>query len=143
MSSFFSQTKIVKSGVFEGFTFGPLLFLIFINNLTNAVEKSIVHHFAEDTNLLYGNKNPSVISDVINSELKFVTDWLRANKLSRNESKTKLLLFRPINKLTLILCNIKLSEYLLTLSHTLIVLRLMNCYLATTKLKFLSKIQHN
>ena len=119
MSSFFSQTKIVKSGVFEGFTFGHLLFLIFINNLTNAVEKSIVHHFAEDTNLLYGNKNPSVISDVINSELKFVTDWLRANKLSLNESKTKLLLFRPINKLTLILSNIKLSEYLLTLSHTL------------------------
>ena len=39
----------------------------------------MVHHFADDTNLLYDNKNPSVISDVINSKLKLVTDWLRAN----------------------------------------------------------------
>ena len=96
MEGFFSQTKIVKCGVLQGSTLGPLLFLIYINDLANALEKSIVHHFADDTNLLYGNKNPSVISDVINSELKLVTDWLRANKLSLNESKTKLLLFRPI-----------------------------------------------
>ena len=97
---------------------GPLLFLIYINDLVNALEKPIVHHFADDTNLLYGNKNPSVISDVINSELKLVTDWLRANKLSLNESKTKLLLFRPINKLNLTLSNIKLNGHLLTLTKS-------------------------
>ena len=57
-----------------------------------------------------------VISDAINSELKLVTDWLRANKLSLNESKTKLLLFRPINKLNLKLPNIKLNRLLLTLA---------------------------
>ena len=56
-----------------------------------------------------------VISDVINSELKLATDWFRANKLSLNESKTKLLLFRPINKLNLILSNIKPNGHLLTL----------------------------
>ena len=72
----------------------------------------IIHHFAEDANLLYGNKNLSVISDGINSELKLVTDWLRANKLSLNESKTKFLLFRPINKLNLILFNIELNGHL-------------------------------
>ena len=127
MEGFFSQTKIVKCGVRQGSTLGPLHFLIYINdlanalvfyinNLANALEKSIVHHFADDTNLLYGNKNPSVISDVINSELKLVTDWLRANKLSLNESKTKLLLFRPINKLNLKLSNIKLNRLLLTLA---------------------------
>ena len=59
-----------------------------------------------------------VISDVINSELKLVTDWLRANKLSLNESKTKLLLFRPINKLNLTLSNIKLNGHLLTLAKS-------------------------
>ena len=70
------------------------------------------------TNLLYGNKNPSVISDVINTKLKLVTGWLRANKLCLNESKTKLLLLRPINKLNLTLSNIKLNGYLLTLAKS-------------------------
>ena len=121
MEGFFSQTKIVKCGVPQGSTLGPLLFLIYINDLANALEKSIVHHFADDTNLLYGNKNPSVISDVINSELKLVTDWLRANKLSLNESKTKLLLFRPINKLNLT-SNIKLNGHLLTLAKSVMYL---------------------
>ena len=106
IKGFFSPTKIVKCGVPQGFTLGLLLFLIYTNDLTNALEKSIVHHFADDTNLLYGNKNLFVISDVINSELELVTDWLRVNKLSVNESKTKLLLFRPINKLNLTLPNI-------------------------------------
>ena len=101
----------------QGSTLGPLLFLIYINDLANALVKSIVH-FADNTNLLYGNRNPSVISDVINSELKLVTDWLRANKLSLNESKTKLLLFRPINKLNLTLSNIKLNGHLLTLAKS-------------------------
>ena len=118
MEGFFSQTKIVKCGVPEGSSLGPLVFLIYINDLASALEKSIAHHFADDTNLLYGNKNPSVISDVINSELKLVTDWLRANKLSLNESKTKLLLFRPINKLNLTLSNIKLNGHLLTLAKS-------------------------
>ena len=59
-----------------------------------------------------------VISDVISSELKLVRDWLRANKLSLNKSKTKLLLFRPINKLNLTLSNIKLNGHLLTLAKS-------------------------
>ena len=118
MEGFFSQTKIVKCGVPQGSTLGPLLFLIYINDLANALEKSIVHHFADDTNLLYGNENPSFISDVINSKLKLVRDWLRANKLSLNESKAKLLLFRPINKLNLTSLNIKLNGHFLTLEKS-------------------------
>ena len=77
-----------------------------------------INRSADDNNLLYGNKNPSVISDVINSELKLVTDWLRANKLSLNKSTTKLILFRPINKLNLTLSNIWLNEHLLTLAQS-------------------------
>ena len=89
-----------------------------INDIANALEKSIVHHFADDADLLHGNKNPFVKSNVINNELKLVTDWLTANKLSLNESKTKSLLFRPINKLNLTLSNIKLNGHLLTLAKS-------------------------
>ena len=118
MEGLFSHTKIVICGVLQGSTLEPLLFLIYVNDLTDALEKSIVHHFADDTNLLYGNKNLSVISDVINSELKLVKDWLRANKVSLNESKTKLLLFRPISKLNLTLSNVILNGHFLTLEKS-------------------------
>ena len=121
------------------FYFWALLFLICINDLANALEKSI-HHFVDDTNLLNCNKNPSSISDVINSELKLVTDRLRANKLSLNESNIKLLLFRPVNKLKLSLSNIKLNGQLLTLSKPVTYLGIeIELYLGTTKLRFLQK----
>ena len=84
---FFSQTKIVQYGAPQGSTLGPLLFLIYLNNLNNSLDKCRVHHFPDDTNLLFGSKCPSEISCVMNNELKLLTDWLRANKLSFNESK--------------------------------------------------------
>ena len=117
--------------------------VLVINDIANALEKSIVHHFADDADLLHGNKNPFVKSNVINSELKLVTDWLRANKLSLNESKTKLLLFRPINKLNLTLSNIKLNGHLLTLAKSFKYLGIeideTLSYLGTTKSRFLQK----
>ena len=48
---FLSQTKI-KCGVLQASTLGPLLFLIYINDLTNALGKSISYYFADNTNLL-------------------------------------------------------------------------------------------
>ena len=61
-------------------------------------------HFADDTNLLFGKKCPSGISCIMNSEGKLLTDWLRANKLPLNESKTKLLIFRPRRKQNVMGC---------------------------------------
>ena len=51
----------------------------------------------------------------MNNELKLITAWLRANKLSLNESKTKLLIFRPRRKLNITVTNIKLNNFILTL----------------------------
>ena len=63
---FFSQTKIIKCDVLQGSTLGPFFFLIYFNDLANVLKKSIGHHFADNTNLLCGNKNPSAMSDVNN-----------------------------------------------------------------------------
>ena len=50
----------------------------------------------------------------MNNELQLLTDWLRANKLSLNESKTKLLIIRPRIKLNVTVTNIKLNNFILT-----------------------------
>ena len=83
-------------------------------NLNNTLDKYRLHHFADDINLLFGNKCPSRISCVMNNEIKLRTDWLRANKLSLNESKTKFLIFRPCRKLNMTVPNIKLNNFILT-----------------------------
>ena len=76
----------------------------------------------------------------MNKGLRFLTDWIRANKLSLNESKTNLLISRPTSKLS-----IKLDDHLLTpgKSHTL-ASRLTGHFPLTNKLKLLQKnlIEH-
>ena len=74
INGFFSQTKFVRCGVPQGSTLGPLLFLIYINDLNNALDKCIVQHFADDTSLLSGNKCHSEISCVLSNELQILTD---------------------------------------------------------------------
>ena len=51
-----SVTKQVTCDVPKGSTLGPLLFLVYINDLQGAFSKSITHHFADDTNLLFPAK---------------------------------------------------------------------------------------
>ena len=63
---FDSDTKKVKHGVPQGSVLGPLLFLIYINDLHKAIKNSSVYHFADDTNLLNLNSSPKKIQKEIN-----------------------------------------------------------------------------
>ena len=89
-----SETLINEYGVPQGSVLGPLLFLIYINDLHNATNYSDIHHFADDTNLLYSSKSLKDINKKINFDLKNIVHWLRANKISLNTSKTEIILFR-------------------------------------------------
>ena len=119
LNGFFSQTKIVPCGISQGSTLGPLLFLMYINDFNNAIDKCIVQHFADGTSLFFVSKCPSEISCVMNNELQLPTDWLRANKISMNGSKTKLSILRPRKKLSITEPNIKLNNFILTPERTI------------------------
>ena len=53
-----------------------------------------IHHFADDTNLLYSSKSLKDINQKINFEFKNIVHWLSANKISLSTKKTKIVLFR-------------------------------------------------
>ena len=61
--------KKITCGVPQGFTIGPLLFLLYINDLQLVFSRSVIHHFADDTNLIFLSKILGTIESVINNEL--------------------------------------------------------------------------
>ena len=87
---------------------------------TYALEKYIVHHFADDTSLLFGNKYRSEISCVRNNELQLLSNWLKANKFSLNESKTRILIFSSHRKVNVTVPNIKQNNFILTPENNVI-----------------------
>ena len=82
----------------QGSVLGPLLFLIYIYNLNEAISHSIIHHFADDTNILFSQKSLKKINKYINHDLSQIVQWLRANRISLNASKTEIILFHPKTK---------------------------------------------
>ena len=82
----------------QGSVLGPLLFLIYINDLNEAISHSIIHHFADDTNILFSHKSLKKINKCINHDLSQIVQWLRANRISLNASKTEIILFPPKTK---------------------------------------------
>ena len=80
----------LKHGVPQGSVLGPLVFSIFINALNIEIKNSETFHFADDTCLL----NIKKISKVVNKDLKFLIQWLHANKISLHVVKTEVIIFR-------------------------------------------------
>ena len=97
-----SDTRKVTCGVPQGSILGPLLFLIYINDLPNSELVSDGHLFADDTNLTFADSNPDKLISVLNDDLKTLQNWLNLNKLSLNAIKTKCMFMASRQKLSTI-----------------------------------------
>ena len=89
-----SSLKYVECGVPQGSILGPLLFLIYINDLCNVSKALDFILFADDTNIFFSHKDPIVLMELVNTELQKLSCWFQANKLSINVKKSNYIIFK-------------------------------------------------
>ena len=93
-----SSTLPLTCGVPQGSILGPLLFLIYVNDIINTSTLFRFILYAEDTNILFSHKNENTLYNIVNTEMIYVCDWFKANKLKMNADKTKYMIFRSQKK---------------------------------------------
>ena len=98
-------------GTPQGSCLGPLLFLIYINDLQFSILHSSAILFADDTTLLQGHKNLKYLKWSMEEDLKHVIDWFRANLLTLNLDKTECILFSASTSNTQLHIELELGEH--------------------------------
>lgn len=81
----------ITSGVPQGSTLGPILFLIYVNDLLQIKISGRIYSFADDTSVLFTAKSKSELITKINKDLRKLSAWFWTHKLYANLEKTKII----------------------------------------------------
>ena len=92
---FESTTEIVTSGVPQGSILGPILFICFVNDLTEVFENCKIMSYADDTQILVSSKSIKEIKKQLETLIQSAQRWYTKNSLLNNASKTEIM---TINK---------------------------------------------
>ena len=87
-----SDMKNIVCGVPQGSILGPLLFILYVNDITNTSSILEFILFADDTTILYSSKDINNNINIVNKELNEVSNWFKSNKLSVNATKTNFMI---------------------------------------------------
>ncbi len=97
-------------GVPQGSTLGPLLFLLYINDMPNCSDVLNFRLFADDTKVFISDSDLSNIQKILDSEIPKLNSWLSVNRLSLNVSKTNFIIYKPPNKTENVEINLLLAN---------------------------------
>ena len=93
-----SGLAAISCGVPHGSVLGPLLFLLHINDLDQAIKFYKVHHFADDPNLLCLGNSIKKLNKLVNADLKRLVNWLNVHKILLNAKKFEMIIFKSKQK---------------------------------------------
>ena len=93
-----SDIRSITCGVPQGSILGPLLFLLYVNDLPNISDILFTIMFADDTSMFINGNDLKAMETQLNSELKEVSIWLQVNKLSLNVEKSCFVVFKSVKK---------------------------------------------
>ena len=100
-----SNTANITCGVPQGSNLGPLLFLVYINDLSDCLTSTKASMFADDTNISCCGGSSVEVEQKLNTDLENVHKWLISNKLTLNVEKTEYMIIGSRNRLNQIHSN--------------------------------------
>ena len=120
---YISDKAVVGFGVPQGSVLGPLLSLLYVNDIHRCSNKLRSYLFADDTNILCADKNVKNLETTVNNELQNLYNWLTANKLTLNIKKNPTLQYFILTK----------SDLLINQNFACLIMKRINMFVSSLK----------